>query len=145
MRRALLAGLCLIILVATPGAVGAGAKPILGVTGSTSRFKAQTNQVSLVNQAFLGWGHGHTFGAPFQVLFKSLGPIPMIHLGTNGKGKTAVITVADIAAGKGDSYLGALANAISQWGNAIYVRPLAEMNNKGNLWYGNPSVYRKAF
>jgi hypothetical protein len=71
----------------------------------------------------------------------------MIHLGTNAKGsKTkSAITPAQIAAGAGDSYLAALNAAISQWGRAIYVRPMAEMNNHNVLWHTDPATYRKAF
>jgi hypothetical protein len=71
----------------------------------------------------------------------------MVHLGTNAKGSStkAAITTAQIAQGKGDGYLVALNQAISQWGKAIYVRPMAEMNNAGNPWHGDPPNYRKAF
>ena len=144
MRRFMVAAVTVAVLAATPGAFG---KPILGITGNTSRFQAQTAQKSLVVQAFLHWGQGSQWGAPFGVLFNSLKPIPMIHLGTYAKNsnKTAAITLPDLAAGKGDGYLGALNAAISAWGNAIYVRPMGEMNNPGVPWYGNPAAYRKAF
>ena len=39
-----------------------------------------------IRQAFLGWGQGQTYGAPFAALFPMLGPIPMLHLGTGGVG-----------------------------------------------------------
>lgn len=41
-----------------------------------------------------------------------------------------------IAAGRGDSYLIALNQAISAWGKGIYARPMAEMNNPDNLYAG---------
>jgi PKD repeat protein len=149
MRRAALAATLILLLAAASGANGAAtaSKTILGVSGNTARFQTQTQQKSLVDQAFLAWGQGQTFGSPFVVLFKTLQPIPMIHLGTNAKGsKTkAAISTAQIAAGKGDAYLVALNQAISQWGRAIYVRPMAEMNNPGNPWHGDPASYRKAF
>ena len=70
----------------------------------------------------------------------------MIHLGTNGQGtKKAAITTAQIAAGSGDGYLGALNQALSQWGGAVYIRPMAEMNNPGVSWCSDPAAYRKAF
>ncbi|MBV8396862.1 MAG: hypothetical protein JO064_11465 [Actinobacteria bacterium] len=143
-------------LFAFPGLASA-AKPLLGVTGNTERFLEQTTQDSLVDEAFLGWGQGQSYGAPFQVLFSSLTPIPMIHLGTFAEGnKKEAITPAAIAAGSGDGYLLGLNAAISQWGKAIYVRPMAEMNNAGNIWSGydangnpkpghTPADYRKAF
>ena len=143
MRRAGVAAVVVAVLAATPGAFG---KPILGITGNTARFQAQTSQRSNVVQAFLGWGQGQSYGSPFSVLLKSLGPIPMLHLGTyQGNSKKVAITVPKIAAGQGDGYLGALNLAISAWGQAIYIRPLAEMNNKGNPWSGDPVAYRKAF
>ena len=143
MRRLVVAVVLIAVLAATPGAL---AKPILGITGNTARFKAQTTQTSTVVQAFLGWGQGQSYGAPFAVLLRSLGPIPMLHLGTAAQGnKRQAVTPATIAAGKGDSYLGTLNRAISVWGQAIYIRPMAEMNNRGNPWSGTPASYRKAF
>jgi hypothetical protein len=147
MRRLALGGLLLVILVAASGATGAASKPTLGVTGNVARFHGQTAQSSTVVEAFLAWGQGQTFGAPFNVLLASLQPIPMLHIGTNKKGSTtkAAISTAQIAAGKGDSYLVSLNQAISQWGRAIYVRPMGEMNNPGNPWHGDPPNYKKAF
>ncbi|HEY2327158.1 MAG TPA: hypothetical protein VGH52_06710 [Gaiellaceae bacterium] len=147
MRR--LAPLLLVALVLglATSASGSGPGPILGVSGNTARFHSQVNQTSQVDQAFLAWGQGQSWGAPFQVLFQSLGPIPMIHLGTNAKGSKTkqAITPAQIAAGVGDGYLGAINAAVSQWGQAIYVRPMGEMNNRGVLWFTSPEIYRKAF
>ena len=145
MRRVVV--LAVIALALASSASGSTPGPILGVSGNTARFHSQVNQTSLVDQAFLAWGQGQTWGAPFQVLFNSLKPIPMIHLGTNAKGSKTkqAITPAQIAAGAGDGYLSALNAAISQWGQAIYVRPMGEMNNHGVLWFTNPATYRKAF
>jgi hypothetical protein len=134
------------------------AQLLLGVTGNPARFRAETGQTSKVVMAFLGWGQGMSYGAPFQALLPTLGPVPMLHLGTLGRGnKAEAITPGSIAAGRGDAYLLALNQAIAAWGKAIYVRPMAEMNNRGNPWagYGSsgqprdaahaPSTYRKAF
>lgn len=135
----------------------APAKPLLGVYGNEGRFETLTGQKSTVRLAFLGWGQGLSYGSPFVSLFKTLGPIPMIHLNTGrGSSHTEAITPAQIAAGKGDGYLEALNQAISQYGAGIYVRPMGEMNNSGNLWSaysasGAPKAghstadYRKAF
>ena len=143
MRRYVVATVIVAVLAATPGALG---KPILGITGNHGRFKAQTTQESVVHQAFLGWGQGQSYGAPFSVLLKSLGPVPMLHLGTFAQGnKKQAVTPATIAAGKGDSFLGALNLGIAAWGQAIYIRPMAEMNNTGNPWCCSPGSYRKAF
>jgi hypothetical protein len=124
----------------------ASRSPLLGVSGNAARFKAQTGQTSAVQQAFIGWGQGSSWGSPFDVLFRSLGPIPMIHIGTLAKrSQRPAITVEAIAAGAGDAYLGDLNRAISTWGRAIYIRPLAEMNNPHSPWATAPATYRKAF
>lgn len=123
------------VLAALSLASAASAKPLLGVFGNEGRFETLTGQKSTVRLAFLGWGQGLSYGSPFVSLFKTLGPIPMIHLNTGrGSSKSEAITPAQIAAGKGDGYLDALNQAISQYGAGIYVRPMGEMNNSGNLW-----------
>jgi hypothetical protein len=144
-------------LTALAFASSAQAKPLLGITGDLPRFQTLTGQASTVHQAFLGWGQGLSYGSPFVSLFGTLTPIPMIHLGTaKGTSHKEAITPAQIAAGKGDGYLIGLNQAIAQWGKAIYVRPMAEMNNYINLWSGfrangsakpghSPADYRKAF
>jgi hypothetical protein len=135
----------------------AASGPIPGVSGNPARFESLTGQKSLVVQAFLAWGQGVSFGSPFASLFPTLAPIPMIHLGTSGRDGREAITPAGIAAGRGDAYLIALNQAIAAWGKGIYIRPMAEMNNPGNLYaaYGangaarnaahSPASYRKAF
>jgi hypothetical protein len=137
------------------GAATAG--PLLGITGNVARFRGQTGQASTVHHAFLGWGHGLSYGSTFAALFPTLGPIPMIHLGTEGQSAPEAITPGGIAGGQGDGYLIALNKAIATWNKGIYVRPLAEMNNSANAWSGylangrpkdaahSPATYRKAF
>ena len=154
MRRLILLALCGLGFFAAP----AQAKPLLGINGNLPRFTELTGQSSRVHQAFLAWGQGQSFGSPFLSLFATLTPIPMIHLGTAEKppGTKEAISPAAIASGAGDEYLVALNRAISQWGKAIYVRPMAEMNNYINLYSGfdkgggakpghSPADYRKAF
>jgi hypothetical protein len=133
------------------------AGPIPGVSGDPARFETLTGQKSLVDQAFLAWGQGQTFGSPFPSLFAAFGPTPMIHLGTAGRNGKEAITPGAIAAGRGDAYLLDLNQTIGTWGKGIYVRPMAEMNNPGNLYAGymlsgrprdaahSPASYRKAF
>jgi PKD repeat protein len=143
-----------------PGRAIAPSTRLLGVTGNVARFKNATGQTSQVVQAFLGWNQGVGYGAPFASLLPTLAPVPMLELGTGGGPRapgTEAITPGAIAAGRGDAYLIALNAAISSWGKGIYVRPLAEMNNAGNLWSGyradgspkdadhSPGSYRKAF
>jgi hypothetical protein len=147
--------------VASPGGTGAraaaGSTRLLGVTGDTARFRDQTGQDSQVHQAFLGWGQGVSWGSPFAVLLRSFGPIPMLHLGTDGRDRKEAITPGGIASGQGDAYLIALNRAIAEWNKAVYIRPLAEMNNAGTLYSGYrsngqpkgpayaPQTYAKAF
>jgi hypothetical protein len=138
-------------------ASAAASGPLLGVIGNVARFKDQTGQESLVDQAFLGWGQGQTFGSPFAVFFPTLGPIPMIHLGTKGRDGHEAITPRGIATGLGDGYLIALNHGIATFGKAMYVRPMAEMNNAANFYSGftaggaprdashSPAAYREAF
>ena len=133
------------------------AAPLLGVNGNVARFRSQTGQASSVNHAFLHWEQGLSWGSPFAALFPALGPIPMIHLGTEGQNSPEAITPGGIAAGQGDNYLLALNRAIAVWNKGIYVRPLGEMNNSKNPWSGygangrpkdaahSPATYRKAF
>jgi PKD repeat protein len=139
------------------GQTAAASGPLLGITGQVPRFQSQTGQESNVVQAFLGWEQGHTWGSRFAALFPTLGPIPMIHLGTKGQNKKEAITPGAIAAGKGDDYFIALNQAISAWGKGIYIRPMAEMNSAGTAYSGyqangrpkdaahSPASYRKAF
>ncbi len=63
----------------------ATAAPRLGITGNIARFQSQTGQASSVHHAFLGWGHGLSDGSTFTALLPTLAPIPMIHLGTEGR------------------------------------------------------------
>jgi hypothetical protein len=150
-RRVLLAAVVGAAVFVAP----AQAKPLLGINGNLPRFAELTGQTSQVHQAFLGWGQGQSWGSPFLTLFGTLTPIPMVHLGTDKQGQEA-ITPAQIAAGAGDGYLLALNQAIAQWGRAIYIRPMAEMNNYKNLYSGfdaggdpkaghSPTDYRRAF
>ena len=130
---------------------------LLGISGNPGHFKAQTGQASLVDEAFLGWGQGVSYGLPFAALLPAFGPIPMIHLGTKSQTGHEAITPQGIASGAGDAYLIALNHAIAAWGKAIYVRPMAEMNNAANFYSAyetdgqardashSTANYRKAF
>ena len=137
------------------GAAATG--PLLGVNGNVARFKSQTGQASNVHHAFLHWEQGLSWGSPFAALLPTLGPVPMLHLGTEGQNSPEAITPGGIAAGQGDGYLLALNRAIAVWNKGIYVRPLGEMNNSKNAWSGyrpngqpkdaahSPATYREAF
>jgi hypothetical protein len=108
---------------------------LLGVAGDTARFQGQTAQRTSVQSVFLGWGQGQTWGSPFARLFATLGPIPMVHIGTKAKRVAReAISPQAIAQGRGDSYLFAYADAIAVYNARIYVRVLAEMNNPSTLY-----------
>ena len=108
---------------------------LLGITGNPARFKTQTGQDSAVQQVFLGWGQGVTYGSPLAQFLPTLAPIPMLHLSTkNGQTGAEAISPGEIASGAGDSYLVGLNKAIAVFGKAIYVRPMAEMNNAGSVY-----------
>lgn len=157
MRRVLLIAL---LCALAPGAgVAATSKPLLGISGDPARFQTQTAQKSTVHSVFLGWGQGLTWGSPFAQLLSSLGPIPMIHIGTAADPtlRREAISPRGIAQGQGDAYLFALAEAIANHGGRIYVRFLAEMNNPKTLYSPrrpngtsrgpthSPTEYRRAF
>jgi PKD repeat protein len=143
--------------VAHAGGDAAGSGRLLGITGNLARFQGQTGQASTVDQAFLGWEQGRSYGSSFAVLFQTHAPIPMIHLGTKGRNGREAITPGGIASGQGDAYLVALNEAIAVWGKGIYIRPMAEMNSSATAYAGylangqprdaahSPASYRKAF
>src|SRR5579862_9013111 len=120
----LFAALAAALLLLLPSASGvrasgltasAEAHPLLGISGNAGYFETQTGQSSAIDQAFLGWGQGLTWGTPFAVLFPQFGPIPMLHLGTAAHSGKEAITPGGIASGTGDAYLIALNHAISSW------------------------------
>jgi hypothetical protein len=135
-RRLVLIALTCAVLPGTSAAKPAAVNnPLLGLAGDTGRFQAQTGQRTSVPSVFLGWGQGQTWGSPFARLFATLGPIPMVHIGTKAKRVAReAISPQAIAQGRGDSYLFAYADAIAAYNARIYVRVLAEMNNPGTLY-----------
>jgi hypothetical protein len=128
MRRLAAVVLCALVIAPT-----AGAKPLFGVLGSISRFESQTGQKPQVGHLIVGWGQGATWGAKFARLFATMGDVPMLGFGASAGGREA-ITPAQIAAGKGDAYLGAVYAAIAARAAPIYVRPLGEMNGYWNVY-----------
>jgi hypothetical protein len=156
-----LLALLLALAAATTAVAGGGGavnEPLLGVAGQPDRFERQTGQESQIRQIFLGWGQGSTRGSPFAQLLDGLRPMPMLHIGTDrGPARTDAITPAQIAAGRGDTYLVALNQAIAAFGDPMYVRVMAEMNNPKNLYAPtrpngsskgpshSPSAYKQAF
>jgi hypothetical protein len=105
---------------------GAVARPLLGVTGSPTRFERLTGQHSTVVQKVIGWGQGDTWGSPFADLFATMGDVPLLSLTMDGRSGSPAIDSRRVANGAGDAYLAALSRAVADWGKPIYVRPFFE-------------------
>jgi hypothetical protein len=90
-----------------------GAKPLLGIFGDAARFQQLTGQRSSVRHIILGWNQGLQWGKPLGGLLPTLGPVPMVGIGTRSgwPNPREVITPLGIAQGKGDAYLVALNRA----------------------------------
>ncbi|CAN5226854.1 hypothetical protein BH09ACT13_BH09ACT13_05770 [soil metagenome] len=162
MRRPLVvAAVCaLALLTLAPAGTGrpAVSSLYLGITGDPGRFQGQTGQSSAVRQAFISWDQGRTFGKKIHVLLASLGPIPLVHIGTGGpRGTSEAIKPLQIAQSQGDAFLIALNEGIAVHEGLVYLRLMAEMNHyrpfhsaftEGGASRGpqySPAAYRKAF
>lgn len=122
----------------------AGASVLLGVEGSKSRFKGQTNQATDVNLDFITWGvHKQSY---MDNTLAAAKPIPALSFGTVNKYRNEAITPAQIAKGKGDRVLIDIAQALDRFGKFAYVRPYAEMNGHWNPYcaYNSNGSYRGA-
>lgn len=162
MRRLLVAAAVCALALVPLAPTGAGKPAVsslyLGITGDPGRFHAQTGQSSALQQAFISWDQGRTFGKKIPVLLASLGPIPLVHIGTGGPlGTSEAIKPLQIARGQGDAFLIALNEGIAVHEGLVYLRLMAEMNHyrpfhaaftesgasKGPQY--SPEAYRKAF
>ncbi|HLM93999.1 MAG TPA: hypothetical protein VK273_09325 [Gaiellaceae bacterium] len=129
-------------LVALLVPVEASASVLLGVEGSKSRFRDQTNQATDVNLDFISWGvHKQTY---LDNTLEAAKPIPAISFGTVNKYGNEAITPAGLANGKGDRVLIDLARALDRFGSFAYIRPYAEMNGYWNPYsaYNSNGTYR---
>jgi hypothetical protein len=138
--RQLLVAVAAFVALLVP--VEAGASVLLGVEGSKSRFKNQTNQASDVNLDFIYWGvHKTTY---MDKILANAKPIPVLSFGTVNKYGHEGITPAGITNGKGDRVLIDIAQAIDRFGSEAWVRPYAEMNGHWNPYcaYNSTGSYR---
>lgn len=138
--RKLLVALTALVALLLP--VAASASVLLGVEGSKSRFKDQTNQATDVNLDFISWGvHKQTY---MDNTLAAAKPIPALAFGTVNKYGNEGITPAGIANGKGDRVLIDIAQALDRFGSFAYVRPYAEMNGHWNPYcaYNSNGTYR---
>lgn len=125
--RSVLVALCLAAVCAAPtsGAIR------LGVYGNYARFDALTGQRTDSEAVFLGWDQGRSWGKPYSYFLQTLGARPHLALKTDRGGRGG-ISPRNIALGRGDAHLIALAQAIAQVGRPVIVRPFPEMNNYDN-------------
>lgn len=138
MRKLLVVAALVTLLVP----VEASASVLLGVEGSKSRFRDQTNQATDVNLDFISWGvHKQTY---LDNTLEAAKPIPAISFGTVNKYGNEAITPAGLANGKGDRVLIDLAQALDRFGSFAYIRPYAEMNGYWNPYsaYNSNGTYR---
>jgi hypothetical protein len=122
--------------------IEASASVLLGVEGSKSRFRGQTNQATDVNLDFISWGvHKQTY---LDNTLADAKPVPVLSFGTVNKYGNEAITPAKLAKGKGDRVLIDIAQALDRFGNFAYVRPYAEMNGHWNPYcaYNSNGTYR---
>ena len=150
-----LRGLGLLLLAAVcfaplAGGAGAGRNIPVGVYGNVPRFDRMTGQHTDSGLAFIGWDQGRTWGKPYSYFLDTLGDRPHIALKTERGGGT--VSTRAIALGQGDAHLLGLAQAISDSGKPVFLRPLGEMNNTLNPYCGcrgnsanSPKWFRKAF
>jgi hypothetical protein len=138
--------LAAVSLVPAAGGAPSGRNLPVGVYGNVPRFDRLTGQRSDSGLAFIGWDQGRTYGKPYGYFLDTLGDRPHIALKTD-RGGGALSTRA-IARGQGDAHLVGLANAISESGKPVLLRPLGEMNNTFNPYcacHGNAANSTKWF
>jgi hypothetical protein len=123
-------GLVALLAVCLVPSAGAGRGLPVGVYGNAARFDRLTGQRTDSGLAFIGWDQGRTWGKPYDYFLTTLGARPHITLKTERAGGT--ISTRAIALGQGDAHLVGLAQAISDSGKPVLLRPLGEMNNTFN-------------
>jgi hypothetical protein len=150
LRHLLVAALAAACLVPSAGGADEGRNIPVGVYGNVVRFDRMTGQQTDSGLAFIGWDQGRTWGKPYSYFLETLGDRPHIAMKTE-RGGGAISTRA-IALGQGDAHIAGLAQAISEAGKPVLLRPLGEMNNTLNPYCacrGNSANsskwFRKAF
>jgi hypothetical protein len=149
-RKLVLLLLVAVFFVPSASGGGAGRNLPVGVYGNAARFDRMTGQHTDSVLAFIGWDQGRTWGKTYDYFLDTLGDRPHIALKTDRPG--GLISTRAIALGQGDAHLTGLAQAISDSGKPVLLRPLGEMNNTLNPYCGcrgnsanSPKWFRKAF
>src|SRR4051794_35746920 len=137
MRRLVLAA-ALALLLAAPARADVFGPPsgkvFTGVTGSTSTslYSSQVGKRPAVFGFFTQWWGNNQF------IFDSArasGSRLMLHISTNhGYGEPEKVTPLGIARGVGDGYLLSLNRKLADYGEPVYIRLMAEMNQTNNAY-----------
>ena len=109
-------------------------KVLTGVSGSqsTSLFTSQVGKHPAVFGFFTYWYSGNQYA--FDAARAAHSRL-MLHISTNhGYGEPERITPRGIAQGVGDSYLLSLNRKIAAFGEPVYIRLMAEMNQTNNAY-----------
>src|SRR5919202_2723704 len=109
-------------------------KVFTGVSGSqsTSLFTSQVGKHPAVFGFFTYWFAGNRYA--FDAARAAHSRL-MLHISTNhGYGEPERITPRGIAQGVGDSYLLSLNRKIAAFGEPVYIRLMAEMNQTNNAY-----------
>src|SRR4051812_8456784 len=138
MRRCLTLAAAVLALTAGPAHAQVFAPPsgkvFTGMSGSTSAtsFTADVGKHPAVFGVFTFWN------ADFDYAFKAAKQANsrlMLHISTNhGYGEPERITPRGIAQGRGDRYLLSLNRKIADFGEPVYIRLMAEMNQTNNAY-----------
>jgi hypothetical protein len=137
MRRLVLAAAIALVFAAPARADVFGppsGKVFTGLSGSTSvsSYAAQVGKRPAVFGFFTQWWGNNQF------IFDSArtsGARLMLHISTNhGYGEPEKVTPGGIAQGKGDSYLLSLNRKTADFGEPVYIRLMAEMNQTNNAY-----------
>jgi hypothetical protein len=126
------------LLVAAPARANVFGPPpgkvFTGLSGSesTSQFSSQVGKHPAVFGFFTQWYGGNSYAfADARAAHSRL----MLHISTNhGYGEPEHITPLGIAQGRGDSYLLSLNRKIADFGEPVYIRLMAEMNQTNNAY-----------
>src|SRR3954453_219542 len=138
MRRLLPVAAMVCLVVAAPARADVFGPPagkvLSGLSGSTSTasFSSQVGKRPAVFGFFTQWWGNNQF--IFDSARASHSRL-MLHISTNhGYGEPEKVTPLGIARGVGDSYLLSLNRKIADYGEPVYIRLMAEMNQTNNAY-----------
>jgi beta-mannanase len=140
-----LAGAVLALLVP---AASAQARPLFGVSTDTpGEFATVQSQMKVdIDAPFVAFQGANDFNYYF-LRSKAYGTTPMItwEPWNAVTGKSKGISNRDIAKGKADAYLKAMAKQAKKYKKTVYIRYAHEMNGNWYTWSKSPASYRQAW